>query len=196
MAEEQKNSSKALKTQKKIRNVLAELLTKKKMRYITVQEIAEKANISRTTFYHYYTDVYAVYEHTEQIILNKLESIVQSLGAENETVMFRSIITYIENNSEVFRMVFSFNATARLRLMIGAMLESSLVKLWLKRADTRRPVVNETHKYLIHYHVSGCLSVISEWAWNNYSDPKEMVINTLMIANQAAEKTSMGLDEG
>ena len=62
---EQKLSRKALKTKKLIKNALAQLLQDKELKSITVQEVAEKADISRTTFYNYYYDVYDIYEQLE-----------------------------------------------------------------------------------------------------------------------------------
>ena len=47
---EQKTSRKVLRTQRLIRKILAELLESKELKDITVQEIADMANISRTTF--------------------------------------------------------------------------------------------------------------------------------------------------
>ena len=57
---EHKVSRKALKTKKQIGTVLAELLQEKELRDITVHEIAEKADVSRTTVYNYYLDVYDI----------------------------------------------------------------------------------------------------------------------------------------
>ena len=62
---EQKVSRKAQKTKKKIGTVLAELLQEKELRDITVQEIADKADVRRTTIYNYYMDVYEIYEKLE-----------------------------------------------------------------------------------------------------------------------------------
>ena len=63
---EQKVSRKALKTKKQISTVLAELLQEKELRDITVQEIADKADVSRTTVYNYYLDVLCSGTEAEQ----------------------------------------------------------------------------------------------------------------------------------
>lgn len=69
---EQKPGRKALKTKKLIKNALAELLQNKNLKDITVQEVAQKADISRTTFYNYYYDVYDIYEQLEKEVLAEL----------------------------------------------------------------------------------------------------------------------------
>ena len=53
--DEKKTDRRSLKTQKLIKEALAELLTEKELRQITVQEVSDKADIHRVTFYkHYY----------------------------------------------------------------------------------------------------------------------------------------------
>ena len=69
---EQKLSRKALKTKKQIKIALAQLLQNKELKDITVQEVAQKADISRTTFYNYFYDVYDIYEQLEKEVLAEL----------------------------------------------------------------------------------------------------------------------------
>ena len=88
---EQKTSRKVLRTQRLIRKILAELLESKELKDITVQEIADMANISRTTFYNYYKNVYDIYHQTEQVVWEDLEKIVQILGMADEKDMFGAI---------------------------------------------------------------------------------------------------------
>ena len=53
--EDKKVDRRSLKTQRQIKEALCELLTIKELRHITIQEISDKADIHRVTFYkHYY----------------------------------------------------------------------------------------------------------------------------------------------
>ena len=54
--EEKKVDKRTLKTRKAIINALAELLSEKELRKITVQEIADGADVNRVTFYKHYLD--------------------------------------------------------------------------------------------------------------------------------------------
>ena len=69
---EKASDRRTLKTKKAIHDALADLLTEKELRKVTVQEIADKADINRATFYKHYLDVYDLYDKTEQDILSEI----------------------------------------------------------------------------------------------------------------------------
>ena len=69
---EQKISRKALKTKRLIMNSLAVLLQSKELKDITVQEVASQADVSRTTLYKYFYDVYDIYDQLEKEVLSEL----------------------------------------------------------------------------------------------------------------------------
>ena len=184
-----KTSRKVLKTQKLIRRILAKLLESKELKDITVQEIAEKAEISRTTFYNYYTSVNDIYKQTEQIVLSDLEKIVQKLGMADETDMFGAIFLYIEANPEIFKMIFSPNTTAHLRVKLGELFEKMCKDIWLERAH--KTELTEMQSLLIHYHVQGSFAIVGRWAQNDYKEPRELIVKAMSISDQAAEKFIM-----
>ncbi len=187
---EQRISRKALKTMKLIRSALAEYLEHKELKDITVQEIDDKADISRTTFYNYYMDVYDIYEQTEQAILKDLERIVTELGLADENDMLGAIFVNIEENPEIFKMIFSPNTTAHLRDKLGGLFETMCIKIWLERANKKE--LTDIQRYLIHYHVQGSFAIIGKWSQNNYSESKETIVKSMVLADQAAEKYIMG----
>ena len=55
---ERKPDRRTAKTERAIRSALADLLMEKELRSITVQELADKADIHRVTVYKHYMDVY------------------------------------------------------------------------------------------------------------------------------------------
>lgn len=59
------------KTKKLLENALAELLSEKPLKSITVREIAERADINRGTFYLHYKDVYDMAEKIQNEIFGK-----------------------------------------------------------------------------------------------------------------------------
>lgn len=187
---EQKPSRKALKTQKLIMSALAECLENKELKDITVQEIADKADISRTTFYNYFTDVDDIYRQTEQAVLTDLERIVTELGMADEKDMFGALFLNIEENPEIFKMIFSPHTTTHLIDKMGDLFEMKCEKIWLERAH--KSALTDMQRYLIHYHVQGSFAIIGKWSQTNYKEPKEFIVNTLSLADQAAEKFIMG----
>ncbi len=60
------------KTERAIRNAFAELVQKKPIEKITVREIAELAEINKTTFYAHYETVYALIDTLEQEAIDEI----------------------------------------------------------------------------------------------------------------------------
>jgi len=53
------------RTRKALNETLAELLLSKDLDHISIRELTEKADVSRSTFYMHYTDIYDLYDHLE-----------------------------------------------------------------------------------------------------------------------------------
>ena len=119
----QKVSRKALKTKNQIGTVLAELLQEKELRDITVQEIADKADVSRTTVYNYYLDVYDIYEQLENTVLTELGLLITEHGVKTTFEVYPVVFRYIKDNREVFKMVFGPKGPASLYMKILNMVE-------------------------------------------------------------------------
>ena len=64
---EKKTDRRTLRTRKAICDAFAELLSEKELHKITVQEIADKADVNRVTFYKHYLDVYDLYDKIEEL---------------------------------------------------------------------------------------------------------------------------------
>ena len=111
MSENKPSDRRTLKTKKAIFQAFSELLKEKELRKITVQEIVDKADISRVTFYKYYLDVYDLYDKIESELLTNIGLITLQLSDKPYDNFFKEIINYIYNNRATFDMVFSPNST-------------------------------------------------------------------------------------
>ena len=69
---EKKTNRRTQKTQKAIFEALAELLCEKELTRITINELTEKADIHRATFYKHFLDIFDVYEKLEQNVLREI----------------------------------------------------------------------------------------------------------------------------
>lgn len=83
---------------------LANLILEKDLHRITVQELADKADIHRATFYSHYHDVYDLYEQIENEVLSKLAEVIASDATHKIEDIFKSFIDYIHNNAALFSM--------------------------------------------------------------------------------------------
>ena len=183
---EQKLSRKALKTKKLIRNALAEFMKNKALKDITVQEIADKAEISRTTFYNYYFDVYDIYEQLEKEVLSELALLTLKFHEDTSADFGSELLDYIIQNPEVFSMIFSPHVTGELRCKFTSMIEGvfRLIQTEKHSVDLK----NIELDYLSAFWSSGCTAVIDRWVNNGFSPSKEYIIKNLAELNSCFEK--------
>ena len=93
--------------EKMIRAAFVELLGEKKnMETITVGELAERADIAKSTFYNHYDDVYAVAEEFENELIAKLSAVLDEIELERSTEFescFRKVIEFLKENEDIYR---------------------------------------------------------------------------------------------
>ncbi|MBQ8108248.1 MAG: TetR/AcrR family transcriptional regulator [Ruminococcus sp.] len=176
--EEKKIDRRSLKTQRAIREGLAELLADKELRNITVQELADRVDIHRVTFYKHFMDIYDVYEQMEKDILDSIANIAVEHGDKTKAEFYPFIIDYIESNPKVFRMIFSPHNTGVIKAKLTERIESLCRWFWLE--DWEGDPADKQFNYAVHYHVQGALAVISKWVQQGFDVPKEEIIDALI----------------
>lgn len=104
MKREYRNS---IRTKKMIRAAFAELIGEKKMiANITVAELAERADIAKSTFYNHYDDVYAVADEMMRELTMGLNLIIDAMEADKTndySIYVRSIFAFLRENEELYR---------------------------------------------------------------------------------------------
>ena len=171
--EEKKTDRRTLKTRKAICDAIMEFLIEKELRKITVQEISDKADINRATFYKHYLDVYDLYDKLEQDILIEWGMLVLKLQELRTEEFFRRLVDYVARNRLMFRMVFSENSPGQLRVKFE--------KIGVKITDVKL-------SYRTAYRAQGCISVLSKWIYDSEGQPKEFIVKILAELDSNTEK--------
>ena len=184
MSENKPSDRRTLKTKKAIFQAFSELLKEKELRKITVQEIVDKADISRVTFYKYYLDVYDLYDKIESELLTNIGLITLQLSDKPYDNFFKEIINYIYNNRATFDMVFSPN---KLRDKLSRIIEGILKKIYSEKLNI--PIDSEDLAYICCYRSSGFLAVIQKWVQNGFSQSCENMVKQISIFDENIEKT-------
>ena len=173
----EKTDRRTLKTRKAICSALAELLTEKELRKVTVQEIADKADVNRVTFYKHYLDVYDLYDKIEQETLVELGLLVLRLEELPPKEFFNNLIDYIQENQAVFKLMFCPNSTGQLRDKFTKCLEGLFLKIEAEKLDTG--LKDTKLLYQVCYRAQGCIAVLSKWVINGFAEPKDFIVKTL-----------------
>lgn len=182
---EKKPDRRTLKTRKSICDAFSELLSQKELHKITVQEIADKADVNRVTFYKHYLDVYDLYDKIENEVLIELGLLMLQLDDLRSEEFFSHLIGYICDNAGVFKMIFSPNGTNRLREKFGSLMEGLFRKLTTeqKKLELSDNAVN----FMSCYRTQGCIAVIEKWVLNDLAEPKDFIIKTLSELDRNTE---------
>lgn len=98
------------KSKKAIQKAFAELLSEKKdINKITVKEIVERADISKSTFYSHYEDIYSVSEEFEDEITSLLNSLLEDY-LKSHTLDYptyiKKLIELLKRNEDLYKKIF------------------------------------------------------------------------------------------
>ena len=184
---EKKADRRTLKTQKAICDALAELLTKKELRRITVQEIADKAEINRVTFYKHYLDVYDLYDKIEEATLVELGLITLSIEERSAGQFFAELCSYISENRRIFSMVFNPNAAGQFRSKLSKLIEGLFQQI---QSENLGLDIGDTElAYVSCYRAQGCLEVISKWVNGGFAEPAKLIAETVSALDEQVKRT-------
>ena len=106
MKKEYRNST---RTKKMIRSAFVDLIEEKKLiNSITVAELAERADIAKSTFYNHYDDVYCVADEIMQELMAELDEIIDAMEADNTKdyrIYISRIFAFIKENQDIYSKV-------------------------------------------------------------------------------------------
>ena len=186
MGENKLSDRRTLKTKKAIFQAFSELLKEKELRKITVQEVVDKADISRVTFYKYYLDVYDLYDKIENELLTNIGLITLQLADKPSDEFFKELVTYIYNNRVTFDMVFSPYSTNKLRDKLSHIIEGIFKKIYSEKIGIS--IDSEDLAYICCYRSSGFLAVIQRWVQNGFSQSCENMVKQISVFDENIEK--------
>lgn len=173
-----KNDRRVKKTKKAIQNAFAELMLEKRIQDITVQELVDKADIHRATFYSHYHDIYDLYEQIESDMICEFSSIMRNDPTHSYEKLFETLIDYICNNSMLCKMLLNKKGNRSFQSHVFSLLEEKYIQIYI--FEEKQAVITEDIRYLINYHIQGCIAILSHWLENGLTYPKEKM-KQLMI---------------
>lgn len=183
---ERKIDRRTLKTKNAIFEALADLMSEKELRQITVRDISDRADIHRVTFYKHFMDIYDVYEQLNKIILSDIGLLITELGEESPTKFYYNILKYVKDHPVYFKMIFSPHNTNALY--------QNLLKMFigLERMIMSEKLGTNLSEYVlisvIRYHVNGCFAVIADWVMNGFKQPQEYIIEMLSRFDESIQE--------
>ena len=184
--DEKKTDRRSLKTQRILKEALAEMLTEKELRKITVQEVSDKADVHRVTFYKHFYDIYDLYEQLEKDVLSELGLLILKFHDDTSKNFGQELVDYIEKNPKIFRMIFSPHNTSQIKSKFANMLEGVFRLIQTER----NPIALKDIRldYYSAFWSSGFIAVIEKWIRNNFAQSKDFILDTISGLDKNMEK--------
>lgn len=174
---EKKTDRRTLKTKKALVDALAVLLTEKELSKVTVQEIADKADVNRVTFYKHYLDVYDLYDNIEKDVLLELGILMLKLQELPSQDVFSYLTDYINENRTIFKLIFCSNSSEKLKNKFNKLIEGVFRQI---QSEKQNVAIHDIQlEYQNCYRSQGCIAVLAKWVFNDFSESKDFVVKIL-----------------
>ena len=192
-----KDNRSTRRTRSAIREALTEMLTVKPVGKITVQELIDKANICRTTFYAHYEDIYDLLFEVENDILSEiregLEDLQQApIRVEEQYPAIEAVVEVYARHEKLIRLLNGPNGDPA----FDARLQDTIYEVTrqLRRIKEGDAFDEERHRLYSCYVISGGISVLNRMISANLPiDPAEAG-RVLGAMAAAGERIFLALD--
>ncbi len=179
----QKEDRRTRYSKKMIRESLYELMAQKPLNKISVTEICSKADVNRSTFYSYYTDIYdlhqkiikeffsiqkTVIKHIKEALLQKSD--IREITYEDYYDIIFYYLTTVEENKELYKFIFNQNSTTAIHTSFGKVLYHTI-------KEVLNPLIEESRfdefKMAFTFVSGGTTAIITQWIQANCNTPTE-----------------------
>ncbi|WP_407444128.1 TetR/AcrR family transcriptional regulator [Fibrobacter sp.] len=170
--EQTKENLRVLKTKKRLKESVVELLKQGDASLINVRSICEFAKINRTTFYNHYQDKESL---LKEMILDTVDASCDFLKAflekRNRGLAMTRMLQYYRDNDGFFKTLMKTDyADSFIKLMIHTLWEKNC--LWSKDANVS---LSSYEYYRIVFKVTGVIYIILQWL----EDDKQISLSTM-----------------
>jgi len=174
---EMKEDRRVRKTKKALREGLASLLNEKSIQNITVKELTDKVDIHRSTFYANFKDIYELFSHMEDTIIQEINDIVLADYIFKSREFFERLIDYINSNRQVSRLFFAGNTSTAFVKRLTDLFKDMCIDHWRKEHNITG--VSEELEYYSQFGFSGALGVIGLWVTGGFKYPAAQLVMML-----------------
>lgn len=160
-----------LRTRKKIREALHQLVEAKGFSNISITDISARAGINRGTFYLHYRDKYDLLEKTENEIIEEIASYMRSADVQNifnlemqdkPFPFIQSLFEYLKENGLLIKALLGPKGDPVFPGKLKSFIEANLFKQTLSKELSKETALIPS-EYLLAYLLSAYLGVVEKW---------------------------------
>ncbi len=184
------------KTQAAIRNAFVDLIKEKgDVNIITIKEIVDRADISRSTFYTHYNDINELIDDLSNMFADDIAKIVvethkKTTGVASYMLIYRSILTYLYEKGPLSKAILIDSRNTKIIEEISRSLRDGIASYY---AASHRQVDPELLFATATFWTNGVLGIMREWAQYDF---KYSVDEMATIITKAIETCTIFFQEG
>lgn len=155
-------------TQKLLKDSLIELMERKNIRQISIKEICEQADVSRSTFYTYYGSQYDLLDAIRKEIIETNQQMASKEDNHDELhtrLLLERHFQYILDHIRMF-MAFSTGSSEDYEIPRRTMQIILLPYIDGKLILRKPPVTADEYEHICLFCIFGCISVVKNWMRN------------------------------
>jgi AcrR family transcriptional regulator len=170
-----------LYTKSALKDALFQLLLTKPIDKISVQELTDKAQINRVTFYQHYKSVNDMYISLQNEFLDVVMSILQNIKEMTIDVFMSTVVQLLFENRKFCESFFGKYGSINFLEKIIDGGKSMAIVYWRMKGIS----LTDTQYTLLYQFISGgFVSIIQNWIRNNFNTPiSEITINVKKLVN-------------
>lgn len=166
------------RTKKLLRQSLAELMSEKEFKDITVKEITDRVDLNRATFYLHYCDAHDLLEKVENDLISDFESMIDDYHPTQENrsafLIINQIFDYISSNAEICKTMIIHNPSFIQKLT--DMIISKGFEMQKSFCSNHAEQSKKQSEYKFYFLACGIMGIVKKWFINDMDIPiKEMV---------------------
>ena len=170
---EKKPDRRVRRTRMLLRQALTELLETRDARSITVQELTDRADLSRGTFYAHYRDVYDMMEKMEQELFEEITQLLDSYRPEDLkdlTPVLTDVFQFVAKNRDLLPVFLERQATDHFLLGLNQLIFDRCLYRWSGLFGLGQ---DSNSVYCLEFVVSGMVGLVRVWMEKGFPEPPE-----------------------
>ncbi len=163
-----------------LRDSLIELMKEKSILKISIKDICELADVSRSTFYAHYKDQYDLLRQIENDALSHFEELLEKYDKSAEDIMpwlIEEFLRYVVDNRNSIQVLMSENGDFNFQKKIFSFSHKSKT---LSNSKRRNKKNDKELEYASIFVVHGSIGLIQQWLKNSMDIPLHYMVKMLV----------------
>ena len=142
-----------IRTQRSIRNALAQLLVEKDVEKISIKEVAERADVDRKTVYNYYASVYEILAELENDWVEDFDGFTKRMENERGEAylqqFFPALTELIADDIELYAQLMHMGSQSRVISRLIAFLNDKIKTAFARSYELESEKVNVAAEFVL-----------------------------------------------